>query len=353
MAFDLHRHWFRALARWVPGMTKRAPYIPFYPSDWLSGTADLTPAEAGVYIQMLMLIYDTGGPIKADFARLSKRLNCPVSTLRGLVIGLCLSRKLTMAEGLISNERAEKELEARSEKSAKARNSVGARENKKQKSEGKNPVSSQSTECEGEAISAIDTTGVTHRTIIERSSNQNQNQIDDKEDKSSSSSGEDEDADFESWWGSYPKRQNRGEAEAAYRAALHRGATPEALAKALEVALSTDRRFAEPGGRFNPAPASWLADWSPKPEPPAASRGCVVAQAAWPVWIRVRRELGDCPETWLAAVDIDMDGLVFTPRGPVAAQRIRVDFGGAISRHGIRIAPVPALRVVAGQEAVA
>lgn len=97
-------------------MSKQGPYIPFYPSDWLAGVADMTPAETGVYINILMMIYDTGEPIKADFGRLARRMNCPKGTLTALVLGLAAAKKLTIQAGFISNDRAEKELEKRSHK---------------------------------------------------------------------------------------------------------------------------------------------------------------------------------------------------------------------------------------------
>jgi uncharacterized protein YdaU (DUF1376 family) len=108
-------------------MSKQGPYIPFYPSDWLAGVADMTPAECGVYINLLAQIYDTGGPIKADFARLARRMNCPKATLTALVSGLTLVKKLTIKDGMISNERAEKEIEKRGHKAAAASESARAR----------------------------------------------------------------------------------------------------------------------------------------------------------------------------------------------------------------------------------
>jgi uncharacterized protein YdaU (DUF1376 family) len=97
-------------------MSKQGPYIPFYPSDWLAGVGDMTPSETGVYINILMMIYDTGEPIKADFGRLARRMNCPKGTLTALVLGLAASKKLTVQSGFISNERAEKELKKREHK---------------------------------------------------------------------------------------------------------------------------------------------------------------------------------------------------------------------------------------------
>ncbi len=108
-------------------MSKKGHYIPFYPSDWLKGVADMTPVEAGVYINILAMIYDEGEPIKADFARLARRMNAQKGTITATVIGLCAAKKLIMRDGFITSERAEKELEKRCKKTESAKTSINSR----------------------------------------------------------------------------------------------------------------------------------------------------------------------------------------------------------------------------------
>ncbi len=122
-------------------MSKRNFYIPFYPSDWLTGVADMTPVEAGIYINILAMIYDLGGPIKADHARLARRMNCSKSTFTATVIGLCAAKKLIVKDGLITNERAQIELEKRSKK----RDSASASANERW---AKNEAKSNDGSCE-------------------------------------------------------------------------------------------------------------------------------------------------------------------------------------------------------------
>lgn len=45
-------------------------HIPFYPSDWLAGTAALSDAEKGVYITLVARMYEMAGPIERDDNRL-------------------------------------------------------------------------------------------------------------------------------------------------------------------------------------------------------------------------------------------------------------------------------------------
>ena len=53
------------------------PFIKFYPSDFLGGTSGLSPAERGVYMTLLCLIYEADGPIPRDDARLARRCGSP------------------------------------------------------------------------------------------------------------------------------------------------------------------------------------------------------------------------------------------------------------------------------------
>lgn len=76
-----------------------APYIPFYPSDWLAGVAALTPAEVGVYINVLALVYENDGPVPYDAKRLSRRMGITAGPLKRIIDALIEQGKLTDEEG--------------------------------------------------------------------------------------------------------------------------------------------------------------------------------------------------------------------------------------------------------------
>lgn len=86
------------------------PWIKFFPSDWLGGTSGLTAAERGVYITILALVYETGGPIKMDRARLARRCGVPAGSFKRILTALLDEGKLFETEVGLSNSRAEKEL---------------------------------------------------------------------------------------------------------------------------------------------------------------------------------------------------------------------------------------------------
>ena len=105
----------------------RATHFPFYPSDWLGGVAGMKPAEVGVYINIIAMIYDAGGPIKLDEARLARRMCCPLVTFRSILLALIEDEKLSLNEGYITQQRAEIELEKLGQKRLSASASAASR----------------------------------------------------------------------------------------------------------------------------------------------------------------------------------------------------------------------------------
>ena len=41
-----------------------SPWIKFYPSDWLAGTRGMSATEAGVYINLIAMMYESDGYLK-------------------------------------------------------------------------------------------------------------------------------------------------------------------------------------------------------------------------------------------------------------------------------------------------
>lgn len=82
-------------------------WFKFYPSDWLAGTRGLTAAETGVYITLVAMMYETGGPLNIPEARLARLCNCPAGAFRRILESLQTAGKLVQREGGWSNERFE------------------------------------------------------------------------------------------------------------------------------------------------------------------------------------------------------------------------------------------------------
>jgi uncharacterized protein YdaU (DUF1376 family) len=60
------------------------PMMPFYVRDWIAGTRELTPAERGVYIDLLCLEWDSGGPLNKDLGRLAGMVSVSKKQFRAL-----------------------------------------------------------------------------------------------------------------------------------------------------------------------------------------------------------------------------------------------------------------------------
>ena len=86
------------------------PFIKFWPSDFLGGTSGLSPAERGVYITLLCLIYEANGPIARDDVRLSRRCGSPKASFKKVLDALIDQEKFIEIDGMLMNERARKAL---------------------------------------------------------------------------------------------------------------------------------------------------------------------------------------------------------------------------------------------------
>ena len=107
-------------------------HVPFYPSDWLAGTRGLSAEETGVYITLIARIYEMAGPIERDDKRLFRLCGCKSKTAFVKALEYLISEgKIIEVEGHLTNERAQKEIQNTTEKSAKAREKAQQRWDKK------------------------------------------------------------------------------------------------------------------------------------------------------------------------------------------------------------------------------
>lgn len=91
------------------------PYHKRYHSDALAGMMPLTLEERGAYNTLLDLIYDRGGPLIDNERLLAGYMNCSIRKWRMIRDELIAKRKISInRDGLITNGRAEKEIENQS-----------------------------------------------------------------------------------------------------------------------------------------------------------------------------------------------------------------------------------------------
>lgn len=87
------------------------PWYKRYGSDFITATLGMTLEEKGAYSIVLDLIYDRGGPIPDDPRYIAGVCGCSVRKWNSIRAKLIAARKLWATDGVISNSRADKELE--------------------------------------------------------------------------------------------------------------------------------------------------------------------------------------------------------------------------------------------------
>lgn len=96
------------------------PFIKFFPSDFLAGTSGLSPAERGIYITILCLIWDGDGPVEMDIARLARRCGVSKASFGKILESLLAEEKLVQTPRGLTNQRAEKTILDRQNRIKKA-----------------------------------------------------------------------------------------------------------------------------------------------------------------------------------------------------------------------------------------
>lgn len=119
----------------------KAPWVKWYAEKFLHGIIGMTAEEIGVYSLLLNMIYETGGPVKEDLERLAARCRMRPTSFRKVLDSLEENGKLLRADGVISNPRAEKELETRAKVVEKWRENFSGGKGKKEGKDNENNTS--------------------------------------------------------------------------------------------------------------------------------------------------------------------------------------------------------------------
>jgi uncharacterized protein YdaU (DUF1376 family) len=89
-----------------------AAWYKHNPRDFLEGVQGMGPEAIGAYIVVLDLIYARGGSVPADWRYLAGVMGCSARLAKSLVERLIEAGKLTEVDGLLTNQRAQNELES-------------------------------------------------------------------------------------------------------------------------------------------------------------------------------------------------------------------------------------------------
>ncbi|WP_375694277.1 DUF1376 domain-containing protein, partial [Bartonella sp. AD24XZML] len=91
-------------------MSNGMPWIRFHLYDWISGTDGMTLEQRGVYITLIVRMYDKKAPIKEDFETLSRACNCSRKKFATIVEYLMRNDKVIETDNGLWNTRVEEEL---------------------------------------------------------------------------------------------------------------------------------------------------------------------------------------------------------------------------------------------------
>lgn len=107
------------------------PWVRFFPSDWLGGTRSMSAAETGIYITLIATMYERGEPIPEDHVRLARLCGASNSSFKACLTSLIDDGKVIRVDGGLWNDRVQKEVVYRSEKSEVGSRAAKAKWDKK------------------------------------------------------------------------------------------------------------------------------------------------------------------------------------------------------------------------------
>lgn len=132
-------------------------WFKFYASDWVAGVSSLSAAERGVYVTLLAIMYDQGGPIIRDDARLARQCGLPKAGFTRCLDALISFGKITEEDCRLFNNRAKNELTEREiqkqNRSSVARDNANARWQKTQEKQTQKNANSTSVGMEVATVS--------------------------------------------------------------------------------------------------------------------------------------------------------------------------------------------------------
>lgn len=92
---------------------RAAPWIKFYPADFMNGVRGMSAQEVGLYQMLLCRIYEENGPVEFNVLRLATYCGMREATFTKTFEKLVALGKLSVVDGWVSNARAEIEISNR------------------------------------------------------------------------------------------------------------------------------------------------------------------------------------------------------------------------------------------------
>lgn len=216
------------------------PYFPMYASDWLAGTRSLTAAETGIYITIICMIYEKGGPIEMPRRRLARLCGTTASAMNRALDVLIETGKLDQDGEKLSNARALLEIEKRADKTRSSKDNANARWSK---------IQTKSKEEPCDRIKSAHANDMRETCYPEPEPD-----IKERVTKVTLKKVSAEDPLFDRFWSLYPRKVSKSGAQKAWKVAAKK-IDPAVIIEGLEIHLQD---LIEKPKQFIPHAATWL-----------------------------------------------------------------------------------------------
>ncbi|MDE3791711.1 DUF1376 domain-containing protein [Sinorhizobium meliloti] len=262
------------------------PFMQLYVSDFIGDTLHLSTEQIGAYMLLLMAMWNAGGRLPNDDAKLARVVRMSVKKWKAIEDDLLGFFDVT--EGEIYHNRLTKELQ-KSERKSQLRADAGAKGGSSKALKDKEARLANASDLPQHSPDTRDNSSLRSESI---------------------SIGDEFDLDF---WPVYPRKVGKGQAIKAYRAARKRASAEEITSGAKRYA--SDRSGQDPS--FTKHPATWLngqcwldepvpqqrqhpqAQSPPRPQSPSLQRH-------HEIHARLKRELYGEPDEQFAGQTVDL-----------------------------------------------
>ena len=229
----------------------RIPYFDFYPVDFMNGVRGLSAQDVGVYTMVLCRVYEENGPIEFNTMRLSTYCGMREATFKKVIEKLVALGKFDLSNGVLSNHRAETEIQSRADKLKL--NSKAGKASAQKRQQKQQPVSTSVQHPFNHTDTDTDTDTIKNSPSPTRERPAREIQSEDV--------GTQE--QFDEFWSVYPNPTQRPSAQGNFQFACMKASPATIIAGARAYANKSDDR-----PWMNPA--KWLAEecWNDRPPPP-------------------------------------------------------------------------------------
>lgn len=262
------------------------PFMQLYVSDFIGDTLHLSTEQIGAYMLLLMAMWNAGGRLPNDDAKLARVVRMSVKKWKAIEDDLLGFFDVT--DGEIYHNRLTKELQ-KSERKSQLRADAGAKGGSSKALKDKEARLANASDLPQHSPDTRDNSSLRSESI---------------------SIGDEFDRDF---WPVYPRKVGKGQAIKAYRAARKRASAEEITSGAKRYA--SDRSGQDPS--FTKHPATWLNGqcWLDEPvpqqrQPPQAQSPprpqSPSMQRHHDIHARLKRELYGEPDEQFAGQTVDL-----------------------------------------------